>query len=281
MRNILMTLAALMIGETIAIAQPPSGPPQPAQPAQPPAPTAEDKRLDAILQDWSQRMSTIQNFYSKCVRTDKDPVTKKETILEGEVMFMRPKKDGDGPNLAKYELVSKANPGDFEKYIFKEKHVFQYLPHEKLVMVHEMPQNNPANENYLISFLKGMKPSDAKKRYNIVLQKENEYYAYVLITPKYDADKQEFVQAQLAIWLKSPPNQTANVAMMPARFWYREPNKKEVTYLFSDMIPNAELDKSRFVPTKPQGWEVKYANASPPANPATPPPPPIVRPMKP
>ena len=212
-------------------------------------------------------MLTLESFYTRCTRTDKDALTKRETILEGEAMFMR-------PNLAKIELTNKANKQDFERIFFKEKHIFNYLPREKVVMVHEIPPSKPNEENVILSFLRGMKPADAKKRFAMSLQKENEYYAYILISPKAAADQQDFVQAQLAVWIKNPPNQKPNIEFMPSRFWYREPNKKEVTYLFTDIVPNAELDKAKFSPTKPQDWEVKYANAPQPKGPQ---PAPIIR----
>ncbi len=267
MRLFLIGLIVMAMGEIAAHAQPT---PQPAAPPKPAANEADQaKRLDEILKGWSARTLALKSFSATCTRTDKDPLTKKETVFQGEILFQR-------PNLVKIELVNKANKEDFEKIFFKEKYLFNYVPKEKLVMVHELPPTNPIEENMILSILRGMKPEDAKKRFTMSLQKEkkeNEPYAYILISPKTAADQQDLVQAQLAIWIKKPPDQP-NIEFMPARFWYREPNKKEVTYLFTDIVPNAELAKAKFVPTKPQGWEVKYANAPQPKGPQ---PAPIIR----
>ena len=160
----------------------------------------------------------------------------------------------------KVELVNKANKEDFEKIFFREKYLFNYVPREKVVMVHEISELNWLNDNLTVSILRGMKPEEARKRFTLSLHKENEYYAYILISPKADSDRQNLVQAQLAIWIKNPPKQKPNIMFMPVRLWYREPNKKEVTYLFTDIVPNAALPPAKFVPITPQGWELKHIN---------------------
>jgi TIGR03009 family protein len=251
--------------------------PPPAVPAQPPAP----ERLDQLLKDWEVRMRNIDSFTTRVTRTETHPLTKKATTYIGEAAFMK-------PNLARIDLTHQDEVGkndaektNFERLICNGQNIYEFVPKDKLIVIHEMPKgDNPAEDNMILSFLKGMKAVTAKQRFGFVLQKETEWYSYVMIMPKTDADRQEFTAAQLTIWAKNPnPRGQPDLALLPCRVWYKAPNGKEVTYLFDNMQPNANLARADFAPKQIQGYQVKMASTGPTAPPPSPKP--TVREQKP
>ncbi len=242
-----------------------------AQTPLPASAPANQNRLDTLLKAWEERMTSLDSLATRTTRNDTHPLTKKVTTFVGEAAFLK-------PDMARIDLTHQDDVGkkdaektNFERIYCNGQHIYEYSPREKLIIIHDMPKNNPATDNMILSFLKGMKAANAKQRFGIVLTKETEWYAYLMITPQNAADKQEFSSAQLTIWVKNPnPQGKPNLAMMPARLWYRQPTGKEVTYMFEDMQPNAALNKASFVPTRIPGYEVKTAQALEPAPVPTP-----------
>jgi TIGR03009 family protein len=231
--------------------------------AQNPTPMASAERLDLLLKAWEQRMSSIDNFSTKATRTVVPFVTKKATTYIGEAAFMK-------PNMARIDMTHQDEVGkkdaekmNFERMFCNGQYLYEYAPKDKKIIIHDIPKNDPAADNLILAFLRGMKADDAKKRFNLTLTKETEWYAYLYISPKTDADRQEFKAAQLTIFVKNPnPANAPNLVMMPCRIWYQQPNGNEVTYLFADMQPNGKLDKDSFVPRQIPGYTVEKANAA-------------------
>lgn len=231
----------------------------------PAAPAPNTERLDQLLKGWEERMSSLESFSTRTERTDVHPLTKKSTKFVGEAAFMK-------PNLARIDLthqdeVGKPDPQktNFERYFCDGNYIYEYLSKEKLIVIHDLPKNNAAEDNMILSFLRGMKAAAAKQRFDISVSKESEWYAYLLISPKTTADKQEFSVAQLTIWLKNPnPQGQPNLMMMPCRLWYKQPNGKEVTYMFSDTQPNGAVGKDTFVPRQIEGYKTEKAAAPAP-----------------
>lgn len=240
--------------------------------AQGPAPVPSTDRIDVLLKAWEQRMTSVASLTTRCERTDVHPLTKKQTTYVGDAAFMK-------PAMARIDLTHQDDVGkpdaektNFERMFCNGQYIYEYSPRDKLIIIHDIPKNDPTADNMILAFLRGMKSDDAKKRFNITLSKETEWYAYLMIQPKAESDKQEFSAAQLTIWVKNPNQQgQPNLVMMPARLWYRQPNGKEVTYMFSELQPNAKLDEKAFVPRQIQGYTVKRASdAVPPAPMPTP-----------
>ena len=209
-------------------------------------------------------MTGVENFSTKCTRTTVNDLTKKSTTFVGEAAYIK-------PSLARIDLTVQEEAGkkdvdkvNFERMFCTGQYIYEYSPRDKKIIIHEIPKNDPSADNMILAFLRGMKAADAKKRFNMTLTKETEWYAYVYITPKSEADKQEFTAAQLTIFIKNPnPENGANLNMIPCRLWYKMPNRNEVTYMFSDMVPNGKLDKDAFVPRFITGYSWEKANGDP------------------
>lgn len=233
--------------------------------AQAPMPQPSPERLDALLRAWEQRMISVDTLATKCTRTDVHPLTKKQTTFIGDAAYMK-------PNLAKIDLTHQDEVGkkdtektNFERMYCNDRYIAEYSPRDKKIIVHPAPKADAVSDNMILSFLRGMKAEDAKKRFQMTLSKETEWYAYLYIQPKNEADKQEFAAAQLTIWLKNPnPQGQPNLQMMPARLWYRQPNGKEVTFLFSELQPNVKFEKDAFEARMIPGYTQERANAPAP-----------------
>jgi TIGR03009 family protein len=263
MRHFGLTCTAIFLMTLSANAQNPGAAPPSGQPSA--------ERLDLLLKAWEQTMANVSSFSTKVTRTDVHPLTKKQSVMMGEAAFMK-------PDLARIDMTPQEDLGKkdeqksyFERLIFDGRKLYEYRAREKKIVIHDIPKADPAGDNMIMAFLRGMKADDAKRRFNMTLTKESEWYAYVYITPKAKTDLAEFNAAQLTIFIKNPnPANAPNLVMMPCRLWYRTPQGQEITYMFSDMQPNGNINKASFGPTRVPGFDAEYANA-PASAPAAPP----------
>ncbi len=245
----------------------------------PPHPSSQ--RLDALLKGFAERTSSLESFSTKTTCTIVHPLTKQATALVGEAAFLK-------PNLTRIDLAQQDEVGkqdadelDLVRLYCDGTSIYEFLPKDKLILVHELPKksltNCPALWERLTNCLHGMisdrfslwrgplscfrgtTETDLKDRFDITLAKESDWYAYLMITPKTSADKQEFAVAQLTIWLKNPnpQGQKADLTMLPCRLWYKQPNGREVTHTFRDTQPNAVLDKKSFLPPQIEGYKLE------------------------
>ena len=91
-----------------------------------------------------------------------------------------------------------------------------------------------------------MKAEEAKRRYDLTLVKQDQYYTYIAIKPRFDADKADFQQARLVLNKDS---------FLPRQLWFEQPNGNEVTWDIPKIQSNATLDRKEFgVPQTPPGW---------------------------
>jgi TIGR03009 family protein len=280
MRRSLNTLIILLLMTTWSVAQNPMGKEVPAKTTSNPseAPTPADPRLDQLLNFWEARMSRVEKLLTECKRLDKDGVRGKTEEFVGKAAYLK-------PNLALLDLKNAKDDANRELFVSNGNFVYEYQIKNKLLLVHEMPKNAKISDDTMLSFLFGMKADDAKKRYQITLQKavETDYYIYLKILPRQDADKQEFSEAQLvfyAPWIGKLDPTKEDWSSLPARIFFKQPNGNEVTWSFLKYDGNAQLEKTNFVPPKaPEGWRVQRdtigggaGDTKTPSNPQGPPP---------
>jgi TIGR03009 family protein len=247
MRYPCLTLAAVLATAAWLHAQQPASPP-PAAPLDP-----AHNRLDALLLQWQQRMGDVQVLEAQCIRTTFDKTFQSTDVYEGVAKYKR-------PNLAMLELHKKGRPETFEKYLCSGTALYEYVPAQKVIRVHELPAPKPgqvADDNFL-SFLFGMKAEEARRRYELKLVKEDQWYVYVEILPRFPADKVDFHKAQLVL---------LNNSFLPRRLWFEQPTGNEITW----DIPKVETGSGARVapadfalPTPPPGWRMEQDRAAVP-----------------
>jgi TIGR03009 family protein len=258
-----LVLAALMLAILPARAQ------QAQQtPAAPPA-ADNNKALDEHLSKWEAAMKKIETLGAQLTRIDKDPVYEHVQKLTGVAYYM---KAGSGPsaqNLALLEMKLEGHKDFKEKFICTGAYIYQFLPEQKEIRYYQLPKPEPgqaAEENNLLSLLFGMKAEDAKRRYELKLDKEDAYYIYVYITPRSPADKADFQRARLVLNKSN---------YLPRQLWFEHANGSEILWDIPNLQVGMALDRRTFdAPQPPPGWKlVAGENRNPIARPANPTPP--------
>jgi TIGR03009 family protein len=240
MRYLWLTLAAVLVAGASLPAQAP--PPPAAAPLDP-----AHNRLDALLLQWQQKMGDMQVLEAQCTRTTFDKTWQNTDVFEGVAKYKR-------PNLAMLEMHKKGKPEVYEKYLCNGTSLYEYAPQSKVIRVHELPAPKPgqvADDNFL-SFLFGMKAEEARRRYELKLVKEDQWYIYLEILPRFPADKADFHKAQLVL---------LNNSFLPRRLWFEQPNGNEITWDIPrvDSGAAAHVAPADFAPpaTLPQGWRLE------------------------
>jgi TIGR03009 family protein len=243
--------------------QPPVANLPPAAPLDP-----QKNRLDAVLLAWEQKMQGVQSLAAAVKRTDIDPVTKNTEEYRGQLKFMR-------PNRADLYVARTTNPQQYDRFLCTGNYIFQFMPQQKLIRAHPLPQRaagQPALENSFVGFLAGMTAVEAKRRFDMALLKEDQHYVYLEVKPRLPEDKAEFSIARLAL-LQS--------TMMPREIQFVPPNGAVLKWDIESMDINARVTPADFAtPQTPQGWQMQTMPppGAPQAPPAAQPPPRVARP---
>jgi len=241
MRYSWLALVGVLVCATVGSAQPPSR--QPAPPAEP----ARDNKLDGYLREWEKAMQSVQSLAAQLERTDVNKTFGSKDIYVGTAQFLK-------PNLALLAMAKKEKPDVLvEKFVCSGTNLYQYFPQQKEIRVHPLPQpkqGQVADDN-ILSFLFGMKADEAKRRYDMKLAKEDQWYIYVEILPRFDADKADFHRARLVL-LKDN--------FLPRQLWFEQANGDEVIWDIPRVENGAKLNRKDFEsPAVPTGWKMVQA----------------------
>jgi TIGR03009 family protein len=245
-----ITLAALLVAATAALAQPPVPGAPPAPP--PPAPKAADPNLDAHLVGWERKMADVKNLRTEIALKRTDAVFKKDTNYTGVVLCMK-------PTFAVLRLDNSGDPTktDYEAYICDGKALYAYNGVQKTVTRFTLPQNQQGVDNLMIDFLSGMKAKDVKERFDINLFKTDEHYIYLDIKPLRPADQREFAHLRLALY-----GPTTKFAYLPAQVYMLKPSGDSELWKFTNPqidIPGVDAKAFQYVEIKEKGWKVQDA----------------------
>lgn len=262
MRAASWTMMAVLVAGSVVLAQGP----QKLEPLPEKKAPAGDEKLSGLLQDWENKMKSVDRFMVKCKRIDMDGLKGKSATLTGEARYLK-------PNFAALDLKGEQTPDPKDQIreltVSTGQKIYEFKAHEKLVRIHDMPKNGMAEEATFLNFLLGVKSDEVRKRYDLTLKKANdgEGYIYISIVPKLPADRQEFVEAELVLYSRwiaeiKPANPArAPWAMLPARIWFKAPNGDQSTWTFEDYDLKANLQAPQsFLPPKwPDDWKVEQA----------------------
>jgi TIGR03009 family protein len=244
MRYSWLALAGLLLWQSAGRAQqPPSNPP--ATPAQPPAAALDPAHdpLDAVLVNWESAMKKVDTLAAQCSRIEDNKTFQVTKAFVGTAKYMK-------PNLGMLEMYQKDKPENFEKIVVSGPTIYQYIPAQKEIRQHHLPapKSGQVGDDNFLSFLFGMKAEEAKRRYELKLTKEDQYYFYVGITPRLDADKADFRTARLVLNKDS---------LMPRQLWFEQPNGDTITWDFPKIESGLRLNPAEFTkPAVPQGWKM-------------------------
>lgn len=276
MRPAGFTLAALLVGVTVALGQQPPGPPPAGGGAAPPPaaqPGNDPKKLDEHLARWEKTMSDLQNFrFVLGLKRVVGPF-KEEKNYSGVVLYMKPN----------YAVVRLDNDGDktkkdYEAYICDGKAVYEYSGLRRTITVWKLPdpKANPAAaaDNIMLDFVSGMKAKDAKARFDLSVFKEDKdgNYVYLDVKPLLGKDKEQFLQMRMALY-----GPATKFPYLPAQVYMVKPDGDTEMWKLTDPQTNIPgLNAGHFAAQKVDGFtyvdgsKVAPAPNPPPAGPGQP-----------
>lgn len=245
MRFPCLALTGLALWTATAAAQQQQKPAQQPQqpPAQQPAAAPADPKLDGYLQRWEQEMKNISTLAIECSRIDNNKTFQYTDKFVGSAKYMK-------PNLAVLEMRKADKPEVFEKFICTGTFLYQYAPQQKEIRAHQLPprKEGQVGEDNVLSFLFGMKSDEAKRRYDLRLEKEDQYYIYLKVFPRFPADKADFQEARLVL---NKDN------FLPRQLWFVHPNGDETTWDLPKVQSNIQLNRNDFTtPQVPKDWKM-------------------------
>ena len=210
----------------------------------PPALDPANNRLDAVLMQWQQKMQNVQTLLvPQLGRSDVDKTFRVTTNWQGTAKYMK-------PGLALLEMYQRDRPQVYEKYICTGTFLYQFVPSDQIVRVMEMPPPKPgqmADDNFL-ALLFSTRADEARRRYDIRLVKEDQYYVYLEIFPRFPNDKADFQRARLAL---------NNQSFLPRSLWFEQPNGNEINWDIPRLEINARLNRAEFTsPALPPNWRL-------------------------
>lgn len=265
MRTLGWSLASLLAAAPLLAQQPAAKQAPPIAPAAPPVAAPRNVNfdpdrdpLDKLLLQWEQKMKSLRSLATPVVKTETDKVAGTKTVYEGSVRLLR-------PDMADLYLAKKnAPPNTYERFLATRNYLYEYRPQQKLIRVHQLPQRapgQPAVEDGFLSFLFGIEAKELKKRYDMTLMRQDQWYGYVHVKPVAAADKAEFSEARLAILLTT---------MLPAEMIFVPPGGDEVHWKLGPVDTAKQLVPADFAPpTKlPPDWQMQQVPAARVAAPA-------------
>jgi TIGR03009 family protein len=218
---------------------------QQAPTSQPPAPQLDpNNKLDATLLNWEKAMSSLNSLYTEVKRQTTDKVLLSIDNFTGEARYMK-------PNKASLYLKNDKKPADFEYLILNAQNAYKFEPSKKEIHIYTLPpaKNGQISDENFVSMLFGMKAGEAKRRYDMQLTKEDQWYLYIQVLPREAQDKADFTRAELVL---------TKSTSMPRRIWFENPNGNETTWEFTKLQPNVQFNKSDFdQPVPPKEWQLK------------------------
>ncbi|MFM7150395.1 MAG: TIGR03009 domain-containing protein [Gemmataceae bacterium] len=217
---------------------------------------ATSAKLDGYLQRWEQEMRRVETLSAALARIDSDKVFGSTTKYSGFAHYMKSGTGSTALNLAMLELKQDGKPEIADKFICTGTYLYQFLPAQKEIRAYEMPRPKPGQvaDDSFMGFLFGMKAEEARRRYNLNLHKEDNYYIYMDISPRFQADRADFTRARLVLNKDS---------FLPRQLWFEHPNGNTVTWDIPRLQSGVALDRRAFdSPKVPAGWKLVPVNRS-------------------
>lgn len=196
-------------------------------------------------------MNSVRTLAAGIERIEKESLLNTERRYKGYAQYM---KVGEGANAQNLFMLDFRHEKDqtklAEKIISTGTYIYEFKPEAKEIRFHEIPRPQPGQDGVddsITSFLLGIPASKAQTRYQMQLIKEDEHYIYVDVIPREERDKAQFIHARIVLNKKT---------YLPAQFWFRQPNKDEVTWNMTAQA-NVNVDRRYFdKPALPEGWKL-------------------------
>jgi TIGR03009 family protein len=207
-----------------------------------------NNEVDDLLQKWHQRTRKVTTLYAEFTRSVTDMAFRKTRTNKGQARFRDPNlarldilKDEKGLGREVFILSNQPRPGGGRGLDLRH-----YVAEGSKLQIHEFPDDavRNAQEEGPLRLLFGIKPENAHARYSFEILEKPTGAIKVKITPKLEADRQEFLYAVLTLDTET---------FMPRDLRVRENADTEAAYAFTAIstnvdTPTLEIDLSLFDP---------------------------------
>jgi TIGR03009 family protein len=249
-----LALTALILSGALAGAQTKPGETTPTKPATPTA-------LDRYLANWEAAMKNVESLAAEVNRIDKDTTFNKTSKFKGYALYMKAGKGTTALNLALLEMKLEGKTDIADKFICTGTFIYRFAPSTKEILAYELPKPKPGTvaDDSVLSLMFGMPAAEVKKRFEMKLAKEDDWYVFIDITPRSKEDKVDFTRARVVLYKNS---------YLPRMLWFEQPNGSESTWDIPRIDLKAKIERSMFdAPRTPPGWKMvqvpKDADAPP------------------
>jgi TIGR03009 family protein len=235
------------------------------QPAQPPQPTMTPEQqmvLDHVLQTWEADAKGLQSIYVQFLITQKDVTFGVEDKSFGEAKVLKLATGAYGLRLDVYALDSSGTRGDPNKLkqriICTGNWIYTFDLAAKLIHARQVMNVNMKPDDGPFAFIFGMQAVDAKKRFEMLIAKQEKDWTWIQVRAKEAQDQKDFTVANVGVI-----NQAFAVApkFFPLIIQWREPNGNIQSWHFQSVIRN---DGTKVGPMdfsieedKKRGWQVR------------------------
>jgi TIGR03009 family protein len=196
------------------------------------ASTSLNEQLDVHLKAWKQAAGSLANYRIELKLRRLDPVMAGGNAIPrdytGTVLGM-------GPNHLRLRLENATNPLDFEMYIWNGKSLYVYNGLQKTITESKEGQWLYAGltDNPVLAIISGVYAKDLRGRFELKLFKEDQFYIYLDIKPKFDSDKQDFQRFRAALY-----GPKTDFAYLPAQVYMVKPNGETEQWKLSKPMTN-------------------------------------------
>jgi TIGR03009 family protein len=215
------------------------------------------------LAAWEARQKQVTSLSAEFTLTKKNLLHRKESIFTGLIQCMK-------PNLARLQFRDKANPADEITHLLDGKSAYEFEGSAKRVTQHRLPTVNllaprGADDDVLLAFISGsLTASEAAKRFDLRLLKEEEWYVHIEVKPRRPKDLQEFESMTLVLF--GPKTAAKGLDYLPAVVVLRNNNgqsEEQWTLDREKIVVNSDkVTAESFKFVAPPGWQVFQAPAT-------------------
>jgi RNA polymerase sigma factor (sigma-70 family) len=217
----------------------------PPRPEPPPPPDPNPTRLDEILRRWHQAVADVETAVIHLTVTHEDGIFTPTPVSAVLIKYQK-------PDRILFEMQQKDKPEELTRLLWTDSKLYLFVPGNKTVQAMEWPSRVKVSGFGIHDpswvFMRGVKPEEARKRFDVKLAKEDQWYAYVEFVPLPERDGSQFFRRARVVLNKE--------TFLPRQLWYEEPNGNTATWDVTKIETNVSLTKEDFRPEVPAGWQI-------------------------
>jgi TIGR03009 family protein len=226
----------------------PTEPPPPDPPKADGKPAPED-RLTEVLRRWHEAAMKVKTLTCDLTRTEVDSTFNTTKKFAGRVSFL-------SPNLFQLEMRKQGEPTEVERFVCDGKNLYGYYPDEKRIQAYSLmpPEDTPRLLRLfpdatvtMGSLIGGLDATEAKRRFDWKLVKEDQFYLYLEATPRTEQYRKEFLRMRLVL---------NKDTYLLRQLWMQQTESREVTWDVATIKTEVKMDRQDFTPKVPEGWRL-------------------------